>query len=67
MLKRWNNKMNDIRHTDQHTIPLNEPNAYKLIANSNFELVELVILASPKKFLNFPNPAIIKKSYSTER
>lgn len=49
--KSLNNRIQDIRHTDKHTIPIDQPNLYKLIAQVNSSIVELVILAMPEEYV----------------
>lgn len=61
--KDLSNQIYNIRHTDQHTIPIDSPNFYKLIAENCISLVELVILSMPEKYIFTENAEKIKDSY----
>lgn len=62
--KKINNKINDIRHTDKHTIAIATPSFYKVIAERNIALVELVIMSLPEEFLVNDSPDDICKAYA---
>lgn len=64
--KRMSNEISDIRHSDQSTIPVDSPKIYKLIASKNINLVELIVLTLPEKFISEQNPEELKDSYVNE-
>jgi hypothetical protein len=57
------NQIQNVRHTDRTTIPVEAPDLYKLIANKNINIAELVILSLPEKFISSQDPEDIKLSY----
>lgn len=61
--KELSNQIGNVRHVDQHTIPVDSPNFYKLIAQINMAVVELVILSLPDKYVAKQNPRELKDSY----
>lgn len=64
--KELSNKVTDIRHTDQTTIPVDSPKIYKLVASKNINLAELIILTLPERFISEQNPSELKKTYSAD-
>lgn len=64
--KDLSNKVTDIRHTDQSTIPVDNPKIYKLVASKNINIAELIILTLPERFISEQNPAELKKTYVTD-
>jgi len=65
MSKSLSNAIQDIRHTDKHTIPVDGPNIYKLIAKINTSIIEAVILTVPDKYIIDIKLDSIKESYLT--
>lgn len=61
--KKFSNTIQDIRHSDKHTIPVNEPNIYKLISNINLNIVEIAILSTPEKYIFNSDINEIKENY----
>ncbi len=61
--KLLSNEVGNIRHTDKHTVPVENPNFYRLIARKNISIVELVILSLPEKFVTNQNAETIKNGY----
>ena len=61
--KNFNNQIENIRHTDRHTIPIDSPNFYKLISSNNISIIELIILSLPENFITKSNPEQIKEQY----
>lgn len=61
--KKWNNTISNIRHTDRSTIPVSQPNIYKLIVSLNINIAELIILSAPEKYITRSNSEGIKKDY----
>lgn len=63
LLKALNNKISDIRHTDQSSIPVDSPDLYRLIAIKNMAMVELLILSLPELYILNQNPEELKEKY----
>lgn len=61
--KELSNQISNIRHTDQHTIRVESPSLYKLIAQKNIALIELVVLSLPEKYISKHEPDELKNSY----
>jgi hypothetical protein len=61
--KQLSNQIQNVRHTDRTTIPIESPNFYKLIALKNISIIELVILSLPELFISSQDPETIKESY----
>jgi hypothetical protein len=61
--KELSNQIQNVRHTDRTTIPIEAPNFYKLIAAKNINIIELVILSLPEIFISSQDPENIKISY----
>lgn len=61
--KAFNNTISNIRHTDRTTIQLDSPNFYKLISQQNINVIELVILTFPEKYIKIPNSKSLKDNY----
>lgn len=61
--KDFNNQIQNIRHTDKFTIPIERPNLYKLIASKSMSIVELTILTSPEKYISTDSPEVLKRKY----
>jgi len=61
--KYLNNTIRDVRHTDQHTLPVDEPNIYKLISNINIGIAELVILSLPEEYIFQDEKDGLKEKY----
>lgn len=61
--KDFNNQIQNIRHTDKFTIPIERPNLYKLIANKSISIIELTILTSPEKYISTDSPEVLKRKY----
>ena len=45
---------------------MDSPKLYKLVAYKNINLVELIILTLPEKFISEQNPEELKESYVAE-
>ena len=63
--KDLSNKLSDIRHTDKHTIPVDSPNIYKLIAKINLSIAEIAILTVPDEYVQENKIEKIKTNYLT--
>jgi len=61
--KKLSNQISNVRHTDRTTIPVGSPNFYKLIAQKNIQLVELIILSLPESYIIQKNPEDLKNNY----
>jgi hypothetical protein len=61
--KELSNQIQNVRHTDRTTIPIETPSFYKLIAVKNINIAELIILSLPETFISPQNPEDMKKSY----
>lgn len=61
--KSLSNEISNIRHTDQHTIPVGTPDLYKLISTNNIAVAEFVILSLPGRFIATQSPEEINGSY----
>lgn len=61
--KNLSNQVQNVRHTDRTTIPIEAPNFYKLIATKNINIIELVILSLPESFIASQNPEVLKEVY----
>lgn len=57
------NQISNIRHTDQHSIRVESPSFYKLVAHKNMSIIELTILSLPEKYVTEQNPEEIKEQY----
>ena len=62
-VKKLSNEISNIRHTDRTTIPVDNPDIYKLIAMKNINIAELVILSLPEKFVMEQDPEKLKDEY----
>lgn len=60
------NQIANIRHTDQHTIRVESPSFYRLIAHKNKNLIELVILSLPDDYLIRQEPDDLKAKYLSQ-
>lgn len=61
--KDFNNQISNIRHTDKHTIQVDYPDFYKLITQQNINIIELIILTFPEKYIKMPNSRLLKQNY----
>lgn len=61
--KELSNQVTNIRHTDQSTIPVDSPKIHKMIAGKNMNIVELIILTLPERFILEQDPEEMKQSY----
>jgi hypothetical protein len=51
--KGFNNKIDDVRHTERSTIPIIQNSGiYKFIADNNMNIVELIITSLPEEYLS---------------
>ena len=64
--KKLSNGVTDIRHSDQNTIPVDNPKIYKLINSKNINLIELIILTLPERFISEQDPGELKTIYNKD-
>lgn len=64
--KLLSNQIENVRHTDRHTIPVDSPDFYKLISSINISIIELVILSLPELFILGQKPDELKRKYIDE-
>ena len=61
--KGFNNKIDDVRHTERSTIPIIQNSGiYKFIADNNMSLIELIITSLPEEYLSEWSPGEIKST-----
>ncbi|MFA5994862.1 MAG: hypothetical protein WCW27_03160 [Patescibacteria group bacterium] len=63
LAKKFNSKIEDIRHTDKSTIPVGSPSIYKMITMNNMAIIELTLLSCPEKYFGQMKAMNIKKNY----
>lgn len=63
LAREWNNQISNIRHADQHTIPVGHPDIYKMISTQNNAIAELVLLSLPERFITDEDPDVLRESY----
>lgn len=61
--KEFNNNIEDVRHTERHTISVVEQSGvHKFIADNNMNLVEFIITSIPEEYISDWNSEDVKKS-----
>ena len=63
--KKLSNEIENIRHTDRSTIPIDTPSFHKIVASQNINLTELVILSLPELYIRQADPDKMKETYLT--